>query len=190
MFEVTTTSFQALIEAQVSNYTIYFSSQTAEHQNMTFHAASRYAKFRLPWKSCISISQAFCVIQAKGFASLGINATIMTLEYDGPSAIGDQCLYGGIILLDRSPSASYIQLLLECDNIDDQNFLESYNIKAPTIFSLLGSNEMWIALYSYKQYSEISGLISISATDCKTIPWAPVKHRCLSKITSDGYPFL
>ncbi len=172
-----TTTFQALLEAHIARYKLSVSSKGGEYIEMLLKNSTSNSK-TIPWKSCHHTGHMYCVILLKGIRPMGINVTLLSLVYKGPSMVGDHCLYGGVIIYNRAAKGDLTQLLLECDNIDDSTFIISENMKSPSVFSLLGSSEIWVVGFSYSDYSMVDSIISISASSCKTLPVFPTNRKC------------
>ena len=170
---VSTKSYQATVLSNHSTYSgiVRFNSSIGHHTIYSISEISDNTLKQFPSKACIKNGLLSCIINVQSVPPLGINITVVSLIYTGPSVIGDQCLYGGIAIDSRDKNGTFSQLMIECQDIDDAKYNISGKLKTQPIFSSLDSKELWISISAYKPYSSVSGILSISASYCKYIDY-------------------
>ncbi len=177
---VVTKSFQAMIEAHMSfdEFTVFVNSKRGPDIMLSMKYSDDYKVIKMPFNSCNENNVTFCITHVTSVLPIGINVTILSLNYTGPSTIGHLCLYGGIVIYNTDDRDTLSEHLLECENIDAYDFQSFERTTTPSVFSEAGSSDMWISFYSYQPYSHATGILHISATHCKTLPLSPEQHKC------------
>ncbi len=116
---------------------------------------------KLPFDQCNEELAIFCVVQVKTTSILGINVSMSEMQYVGPTMLGDQCNYGGLVIYEWT-STHLEELALHCENTSEL----SYSL---SVFSTFSTKEIWIVTSAYKVYGTISARILFTAAPCKSI---------------------
>ena len=181
-----TTSFQATLLTFLNysnaihhmNRIYQYDSQEAHAETLSHlqNLSGEQKHFVFPWSSCNGVHIQLCTLRIPNPILMGVNITIASIEYKGPSILADSCSFGGFtIYFNHSKKENLQEIFNECHDL----VFNSTEELAMHIFSDHKTEEIWISTVSYAQYSTISAEVTISEAPCKGVHMIPnVRKHC------------
>ena len=164
-------------KGNLTDFGLLIQSKTLVDVTYTFFNAYASKHLQLPYSICNFDIVTFCVIRViSNTSTLAINATLLEMQYTGPSMLGDLCIYGGYAVYSLRERNDFQELTLECEQSHQTDYHAPSTVKSQSMFSPLKHNELWITFFSYKNYGKISAEISISAVPCHSLMFKPKRY--------------
>ncbi len=166
-----TTSFLATILFVSDNQQFEFESVSVDKR--TIHILNDIRSIPksviFPWKTCRGKYLQFCVLKIPNPTLHGINVTIPSVWYSGPSLPGADCSFGGITVYFKNTGVTSLQeMMQECNNVENVGL---------NLFSSKNTEEIWISTISFRAYSKIKAEVMISTTPCRGIHFQPTPYK-------------
>ena len=149
---------------------VNYSSVPALHNVISIHGENRPKLFKWPGNGCKHNATLHCVINVKIPKTLTINFTVQEIKYFGPMIVNNSCIYVGMSIYFETKKGHLDEFVFKCEDVHFTKYLEDTDIMAmPSLFTLPGTNALWIVIYSYEFYSEITASGWLSLTSCQSV---------------------
>ena len=165
--QVITGSYQALI---VDNSVLLFTPDLNINISMhipKYHTVTELGNFPLTFSlannSCLITDIVSCMTKVKLPPTLQAKITFNEVLYVGPDILTNLCLYGSVNIYFRDGTGTFKIVAEYCQDVSS---LDANSMRIPPITTTNDTEEIWISLISYLQYSSIAANISMIRDNC------------------------